>query len=135
MSVRVDQRIKGKLNVDIHTCDLCVYTLKITANSKTFTPAQEDLTQKIREAAIEIHLLCWEANNIKVDKNEERYKRRIELEAEAADRCNRLCALIEIAKPLFHLSSKRVKYWTEKTTSVRQEIRAWRESDIKRLKP
>lgn len=54
MSARVDQRIKGKLNVDIHACDLCVYTLKITANNKTFTPTQEGLTQKIREAAIEI---------------------------------------------------------------------------------
>ena len=74
-------------------------------------------------------------NNIKVGGSAERYRSRLELQARAADRCNALCAMIEIAKPLFHLPSKRATYWIGQTVEVRNQIRAWRESDMKRLKP
>lgn len=135
MSVPVPLRGTGKLEVNTKAQELCVYTLKITSNAKNFPPAQDAFTQKIRDAAVEIHTLCWEANNIKVGGSEERYRARLELQARAADRCNALCAMIEIAKPLFHLPSKRATYWIGQVAEVRNQIRAWRESDMKRLKP
>lgn len=102
---------------------------------KHFDRAQDSYIQLIRGAAVDIHCMCWEANNIKVCASPDRYRTRLELQAQAADKCNRLCALIELAKPLSHLSSKRTVYWIRMVKEVRRVIRAWRESDAKRLKP
>lgn len=135
MSVPEDRRKHGKLEVNTKALALCVYTLRITANGKIFTSEQDGFVQRIRACATDIHTLCWKANNIHVGANMRRYEQRIELEARAIDECNALCAMIEIAKPLFHLTTKRVIYWTGLVTEVRELIRAWRESDIKRLKP
>lgn len=135
MSVPQPARNEGVLEINVLTCDLCNYTLKITANEKHFPLDQKSFVEKIRDCVIDIHCLCWEANNIRVAGSEERYARRIKLEAEAADLCNRLAAYINIAKPLFHLETKRTIYWMEKTLNVRNKIRAWHDSDAKRLKP
>ena len=130
MSVPVPQRGEGKLEVNTLAKDLVVYTLKITANKNVFTEDQDYFIQRLNDTVVSIHLQCWRANNIKVGDNEQRYKDRIELQA-----CNDMEALIEIAKPLFHLRSDRVSYWTTKVTTLRNKIRSWKESDVQRLKP
>lgn len=135
MSVPVNQRTAGELDVNVKARVLCTYTLKITANPKHFPPEQNSFTEKIRDAAIDIYTMCWEANNIRVDNRMDRYLRRIELQELAADKCNTLCVLIELAKPLFKLSSKRCMFWIDMVVKLRAEIRAWTSSDLKRLKP
>ena len=135
MSVSKPLRKEGQLEINIEARALCAYTLNITSNEKHFSVSQKSFTEKIRDAAIEIHLLCWEANNIKVNGEEDRYQRRISLEEKAADKCNRLAALIDVAKPVFHLSTKRTLYWMGLTLDLRNKIRAWHMSDSKRLKP
>ena len=135
MSVPVNQRTTGELDVNVKARALCVYTLRITGNPKHFPPEQASFTEKIRDTAIDIHTMCWEANNIRVDDRMDRYLRRIELQELAADKCNTLCILIELAKPLFKLSSKRCMYWMDMVVKLRAEIRAWANSDLKRLKP
>ena len=135
MSVPVPKRSVGELNVNTITRGLCVYTLMITANPKTFPDDQKAFTELLRKNAISIHILCWRANNIKVSGNPERYQARLAAQAQAADLCNDFYALIEVAKPLFHLSSKRVIYWQRQVVNVRNQIRAWHDSDAKRLKP
>lgn len=135
MSVPVNQRTTGELDVNVKARALCVYTLRITANPKHFPPEQASFTEKIRDAAIDIYTMCWEANNIRVDDRMDRYLRRIELQELAADKCNTLCILIELAKPLFKLASKRCIFWVDMVVKLRAEIRAWANSDLKRLKP
>lgn len=54
------------------------------------------------------------------------------LQERAARNCNNLLALIQLAKTIFHLKSKRVKYWSEKTIDVRGYLRSWRDADSKR---
>jgi hypothetical protein len=54
------------------------------------------------------------------------------LQQRAARNCNRLLALIGMAKSIFHLRDKRIKYWTGKILTVRAMIRKWSESDDKR---
>lgn len=135
MAVPEPIRNQGQLTVNTKAQELCAYTLKITANEKHFPKTQDEFIQRIRGAAVDIHCLCWEANNIKVCNSPERYKTRLALQAQAADKCNRLCALIEVAKPLFHLSNKRTVYWLHRTIEVRNLIRAWHEADTKRLRP
>ena len=132
MSVPVNQRTHGKLEVCVKAHDLCCYTLQITANKKHFIPEfQESLTNRIIESAIDIHSLCWSANNILVNSIED-LRERTMYQEKAAIKCNILLSLIQIAKRIFHLSTKRVVYWSEKAIDVRNLIRAWRESDLKR---
>ena len=132
MSVPVNQRTHGKLEVCVKAHDLCCYTLQITANKKNFTQEfQESLTNRIVEAAIDIHTLCWSANNILVNSVDD-LRERTMYQEKAAIKCNILLSLIDVAKRIFHLSTKRVTYWAEKTIEARNLIRAWRESDLKR---
>ena len=135
MSVPVPKRKTGELDVNTLARALCVYTLRITANPKTFQPDQVSYTELLRRCAIQIHTMCWRANNIRVAGSQQRYEDRITAQARAADLCNDLYAMIEVAKPLFHLSSKRVIYWQKQVVNVRNHIRAWHDVDVKRLKP
>ena len=135
MSVPVPQRGQGELEVNTKARALTIYTLKILENEKWFPKNQNAFIDMLRNCAIEIQSLCWEANNIKVDGSLKRYERRIDLQDQAAEKCNRMCMLIETAKPLFHLESKRVRYWIKLTTELRSLIRGWHDKDVKRLKP
>lgn len=135
MSVPVPQRGHGELEVNTKARVLTVYTLKILENEKWFPKEQIAFITKLQDCAIEIQALCWEANNIKVGDSMERYRRRIELQDEAGNRCNRMMLYIETAKPLFHLESKRVRYWIGMVRDLRTLIRAWRDKDAQRLRP
>lgn len=132
MSVPVNQRSHGKLEACVKAHDLCCYTLQITANKNVFAAQyQEALTDRIITAAIDIHTFCWNANNVLV-KDSEDYRLRREYQERAAAECNILLSLIEIAKRIFHLTTKRVVYWSQRTIETRNLIRAWRDSDHKR---
>jgi len=133
--VPVPQRGHGELEVNTKARALTVYTLKILENEKWFPQSQKAFITKLQDCVIEIQALCWEANEIKVAGSMERYKRRVDLQDQAAEKCNRMNMLIETAKPLFHLQSKRVRFWIRQTSDLRNMIRGWRENDIKRLKP
>jgi len=135
MSVPVPQRGHGELEVNTKARALTVYTLQITENEKWFPQKQQKYIEKLQDCAIEIQALCWEANEIKVNGSMERYKRRIDLQDRAAEKCNRMTMLIETAQPLFHLKTKRAVYWIGMTVSLRNLIRGWRDKDVTRLKP
>lgn len=135
MSVPVPNRGHGELEVNTKARTLTVYTLKILENEKWFTKSQVAFITKLQDCAIEIQALCWEANEIKVNGNECRYLRRIDLQDMAAEKCNRMTMLIETAQPLFHLQTKRTRYWINLVVTLRNLIRGWRDKDVIRLKP
>lgn len=114
--------------------DLCSYTIKIATNKKIFiADYQEALTDKIIQAAIDIHTNVWSANNVLVRTSED-YKYRRHLQSSAAIKCNVLLSLIDLAWSVFHLSGKRVAFWSGKVIETRNLIRAWRASDAERFK-
>lgn len=135
MSVPGYRRDKGKLDINTKARKLCTYTLQITANDKVFLPSQQYFIQRLNAVALDIQRRCWLANNIYVNGNMERYKTRLEHEAKAIDACTDLLALIDIAKSLFHLTTKRATYWSNMVIDLRKDIRAWRTDDSKRLLP
>ncbi|WP_458459327.1 hypothetical protein [Pseudobutyrivibrio sp.] len=135
MSVPVPQRSHGKLEVNTMATELCTYTLNITDNENVFDRKHDTFIHKIQDTAIEIQLLCWEANNIKTGDSQDRYDRRIELQSRAIDQCNRLCALIEIAKRVFHLKTRRMIYWTDLVVALRNKIQSWKNSNVRDLRP
>lgn len=132
MSVPVNQRTQGKLEVAVKARDVAVYTLQITKNKKIFTEDyQEAVTDKIITTALNIHCLVWAANNINVT-SYEAMAERFALQEKAAAQCNVLLSLIDIAKPLFHLASKRVMFWGGMVIEARNLIRSWHNADRKR---
>ena len=135
MSVPKPKRDTGRLEVDVKATELASYTLKITANAKTFTPEHRDLAEMIRKTALDISILVFTANEIVVKNSETRYRERLLKQEEAAIKCNELYQLIEIAKPVFRLRAKRCYYWQTLVINVRGLIRAWQSGDITRMKP
>ena len=132
MSVPVNERSHGKLEACVKARDLCVYTLRITKNPKVFKPEfQNALTDKIIDAALDVQNLSWSANNLLVNSAED-LRQRLDYQERAANACNTLLSLIEVSKPIFHLATKRVTYWSDLAIEARKLLRAWREADRKR---
>ena len=138
MSVPVNQRSHGKLEAYSKAYELIVYTMKITNNKKIFNVQyQRELTDRIVNSALGIYLLVGRANDItvKTKNDKENYKKRLALQSEALLKCSDLNRLIFLAKPIFHLTTKRVKYWVGLTQDTRNLIKAWSDSDKKRFEP
>lgn len=133
MSVVEGARNKGKLEVIIKALDLADYTIKITANEKVFDPKfRAAVTDDLVAHAKDIYLICWTANNIRVTSDIETYKKRKELQDEAIVKCTVFLGMLDIAKKVFHLETRRVTYWGNKIINCRKLIRAWRNADKKR---
>ena len=58
MAVPVPKRKPGELDVNTMTRGLCTYTLRITANPKTFPEDQKSFTEQLRKTALAIHTKC-----------------------------------------------------------------------------
>ena len=132
MSVPVGRRQKNKFEVMLEAQALAVYTVKICCNKNVFLPEyQSALTNDIIRTAKDIFINIWQANNILVREKAQADKR-LKYQREAAMQCNSLLALMQIAKTVFHLSSKRIRFWGTSTIKVRSLVRAWAEADKKR---
>lgn len=68
------------------------------------------------------------ANDIRVENTNDLMERR-KLQNHAIAECDQLLTAIQIAKRVFHLRLKKVKYWGEKVEEVKNYLRKWRESD------
>ena len=135
MSVPVNQRSHGKLEACVKSRDLACYTLQITKNKKVFAEEyQSAITDKIISTALNIHCYAWTANNILVN-DYTTMQERLSYQRQAIVQCNILLSLIDIAKPLFHLSSKKVIFWGKSTIETRNLLRAWRKADYDRYSP
>jgi hypothetical protein len=135
MSVIESNRTKSELETAVKARELACYTLKITANEKIFLPQYRSaLTDTIIQDSIDIYRFVWLANNIRVGNNREKRDKRLQYQLRAKEICNDLLALIGIAKPLFHLTSKRIEYWIGLIINVRGLIEAWSDKDRARYK-
>lgn len=135
MSVPVSKRGHGELEVNTQARKLTIHTFQILANEKYFPREQSAYIAKIQDCCLELQSLCWEANNIRVGGDPERYALRIRLQELAIGQCNRMMMLIETAGPLFHLELRRVQYWENMVKELRTLIRAWNSRDAQRLRP
>lgn len=135
MSVIESNRTKTVLATSVKARELASYTIKITTNTKVFLPEyRSSLTDQIVSDAVNIYRFVWLANNIRVGNDPDMWARRSRLQVEARELCNDLLALMGIAKPLFHLRTKRIEYWTGLVIETRTMIAAWHEADTSRYK-
>ena len=132
MSVPEGKRGQGKLQVLVDANALAEYTIRICKNPKIFLPEYQDaMTNDLIHDGKEIFIHAWAANSIRVSSDRDAEQRK-ELQNQAIMDCDRLLAGIEIAHKLFHLSGKRVRYWSKMALDVKAELRKWRNSDAKR---
>lgn len=112
------------------TMELALHTIQICENKKIFTVEyQEALTNDIIKCAKDIYVLAWRANNIYTTVENGRWPDRERLQLLSISKCNELIALINIARRLFHLKGKKVRYWTELVVDARAMLRKWHDAN------
>lgn len=133
MSVPEPERHKGRLEVHVKAQFLASYTAIILKNPKVFNPeVDRELINRMRTCAYDIYIRSWQANKIRADTNRINRISRYNLQEEAILLCDELHACIGIAKQVYHLRKRRMKYWSGLITEVRNLLQAWKESDVKR---
>lgn len=138
MSVNVGQRnvpdTPGNNQLDACTkaMEVAVHTIKLCSNKNIFTEKyQEALTSDIIKCAKDIYIYAWTGNNIYVRRGDGSWPEREKYQRAAIAKCNELLALINIARRLFHLKGKKVRYWSSLTIEARKLIQKWREANAK----
>lgn len=131
--VRTEDRGEGRFDTLTKTLRLASYTTDITDNKKVFTPDHEKTTEKIVNLAWSIYHRARVANDIRVENADDLMERR-KLQNQAIAECDQLLTAIQIAKRVFHLRLKRVKFWGEMVEEVKSYLRKWRESDADRFR-
>lgn len=133
MSVAEPLRHKGRLEVHIKAQFLATYTAVILKNEKIFDPnIDKTLIDRIRNCAYDIYIKSWQANKIRAETNSVNRIMRYNLQEEAILLCDELHACIGIAKTVYHLRQRRMKYWSGLITETRKLLQAWKESDVTR---
>lgn len=132
MSVPQYERGEGKFTVLIEANNLVCYTLQICSNEKNFDPKfQRVLMDDIIVTTKSIFLEAYLANEIKVESNHDGAQRLSKIKS-AEYACDRLFALLQIAKRIYHIDSRRIKYWGAKTKIVKDLLHKWYLSERKR---
>lgn len=133
LSVVEPERHKGRLEVHVKAQALAAYTALILKNPKVFDPEVDiELINRIRNCAYDIYAKSWSANKIRADTNHINREMRYRTQEEAIRLCDEMHAYIGIAKAVFHLRKKRMKYWSRMIMDVRALLQAWKESDVSR---
>lgn len=140
MSVTVDKRDEGKFSLATKAEYLARYTIEITSNENVFFPEyRKQVTDDIVETAKNIYLGIREANDVTVRMGTafqmKDYMDRNQLQREVLRNCKRLLYLIDLAHRIFHLSSKRVRYWGKLVKNVKDRVYGWIDDDTLRYKP
>lgn len=133
MSVPEGKRSQGRMEVFVKARQLATHTARICSNKNIFKPEiDEELICRLKSYAYDIYSESWEANKIRAETNNVNRKMRYEKQEKALLLCDRMLVHISIAKQVFHLKSKKVKYWTQLIIEVQKLLQAWKESDVKR---
>lgn len=137
MSVPAGEREEGKFTLPIKAEYLARYTIEITSNENVFLPKyREKVTDIIVAYAIGAYMEIRDANDVTVHQNSQNknreWMRRRSHQERAIDHCKHLLWMIDLAHRLFHLSGKRVKYWSELVINVRNRTQAWMNHDENR---
>ena len=115
--------------------NLSLYTVKICSNTNNFPPEYyQTMTGDMIKKAKDIYRLGKRANAIYVQgkTGHERWEERSRYQREAIFLCIDLLSDIDVAKTLFNIRGKRVKYWTKQVVTVKRMYIAWHNADKER---
>lgn len=114
---------------------MSLYTVKICSNTNNFPPEYyQTMTGEMIKKAKDIYRLGKRANAIYVQgkTGHERWEERSRYQREAIFLCVDLLSDIDVAKTLFNIRGKRVKYWTKQVVTVKRMYIAWHNADKER---
>lgn len=138
MAVNVGQRNvpDTPANRQLEACEkameLALHTIRICKNKNVFKAEYQDaLTNDIIRCAKDIYIYAWNGNNIYVRENNGRWPERERLQVMAISKCGELLALINIARRLFHLKGKKVRYWSQMAIDTRRLLSRWHEANAR----
>lgn len=112
------------------------HTNLILANPKVFKPENDfmgSVMLRIQGEALDAYLSAWKANRINLTRHPEMVEDRLSLQREALEHCETLLALLEHAKPQFHVPAKKFWNWVRMLVNAGRKLRAWHESDKKKV--
>lgn len=122
--------------------NLAVHTERVCANKKIFSlndrieDNKRDLEQddyivtRIHESAINVYLYARRANRIRVTQDDPDSKKyRLDLIFESVLSCDELLDLITIARPLYHLKTKKYENWIRMVVTIKSQLSAWYRSE------
>lgn len=140
MSVHEGDRMDNRFTLPVKAEELARHTLIVTKNEKLFLPEYNEwITNKIRNYAIEAYLLIREANDLKVKVDNvvdpDVLKDRHDMQKLALRYLRRLLPMIDLARRVFHLSTRKVKFWSKMVIEVRDRTKGWMEDDMRRYSP
>lgn len=135
MSVPVGKRSENKLLVFQKARILVRHTCTILVNEKHYPSRYEPIAKRIIDDTWQVFSKSWRANNIFIGKdcNPNAIVRRRELQNECVELCESLLSQIEMFNYLCGRPTKKTVYWCRLVTDVLNLVRAWRDSDARRL--
>lgn len=145
MSQPKEARGTGKFDTIIQGRKFTAEFLKSLQNNKVFkvrlsgdaeddakNPPQPELVALLRTTCLDAYISAYSANETMLTKNNYRHRR--QLQDKSVAKWNELLALIELAKPIFHLPTKRVEYWTKEIVYTRNLTQKWKESNYSKYR-
>lgn len=137
MSVRKSERTEGKLSVLLAARNLCVYTLTICKNEKSFPKNQRWLlTSKITAEAVDAFTCIRRANAVYAkdgQMSDVDYNYRRSQQIEAHGHIHALLSLIDVAYEMNNIDSNRIAHWTALAVDTDSKLTTWARSDSKRF--
>jgi hypothetical protein len=118
--------------------ELATHTIRICANPKVFDARYQIITQQIINTAMQIYSNAWEANHVFVrtnpsgSPNQDDWEGRRAYQRAAIRKCNILLSMIDLSKQLYHLRSRKVKFWAMMVVECRNDLMRWYAADQKR---
>lgn len=137
MSVPEGAREDNKFTLPVKAEELTEHTLRVTKNEKLFLPQyQREITDVLNQSAINAYLLIREANDVRVRKNgivdPAKFRQRLMYQEQAIRYLRRMLPMIDLARRVFHLSTRKVKFWAQMVIDVRDRTKSWMEDDMRR---
>ena len=133
-SVKPSQRPESRFATGDEALKLATYTSDILANENVFDPKFKTTIDEIAYEARMIYHLVRVANDIVVkERGSAEAQARLARQKKALAICEDLRTDIMIAKGLFHLRARRIRYWNKLLKSTEKMIKNWHNGDVARF--
>lgn len=120
----------NKFRVLTKSMDLMIYTHKITISKKRFPKkVRFSWVKRIQDCSFEIYSSIFNANEIKVENNEDRYKRK-KLQDKGIKECKNLMNLIDISYQLNYINANTCEHWARMTRDVMYMTMGWQKKEV-----
>lgn len=114
--------------------DMYNHTFIVISNDKIFDRTYSSFISRIEEEARMIYHYTRSANEDYDNRKQDEAMIRIKMQEQALDLCKWLKTDVRLAKKVFHLSAKKVAYWTKLINDAMAAINGWHAGEKRNYK-